>query len=191
VQSDEAREQWAQPSLLDGYTVGSLIGHTFNTSEAIERYLDDPEPEEPAQPAASYYAPVPFPDDAPDLHADIRERAAKVSDVGRDQLVADLAQLSERLQARFAVEPANRKVKIRGWSVLTLDGYLETRILELVIHADDVAESIGHSVEMPADALSITARHLAEIARQRHGDLAVIRALARRDRYGVDALRVL
>ena len=191
VQSDAVRAQWTEPSCLPEYTVGGLAGHTFNTAAVIERSLDAAEPEEPAQPAGSYYAPVPFPDAAPDLHAGVMARAEKRSERGPDALISDLTALSEQLRVRLADEPAERKVNPMGWSVLVLDHYLETRVLELVIHTDDLAQSVGVAVELPADALAITVSHLLGIARERHGDLAVIRAFARRERDTVDAAHVL
>ena len=191
VESDEVRKRWDDPSVLPAYSVGALAGHTYNTVAAIGRYLDEDEPVDAPWPAGAYYAVAPSPDAAPELHDGIRARGEAVSSRGADQLVADIAALSARLRDRLAVERADRVVSVMAGRVLTLDDYLETRILELVVHSDDLAESTGRAVELPPEALAITVRHLLEVARQRHGDLAVARAFTRRERDTLDALHVL
>jgi hypothetical protein len=74
---------------------------------------------------------------------------------------------------------------------MTLDEYLRTRVVELVIHGDDLASSVGLAFGPVASDLATTAiSTLVEVARVRHGDMAVLRALTRRERDSVQALRV-
>jgi hypothetical protein len=64
--------------------------------------------------------------------------------------------------------------------------------VELVVHIDDLAVSVGRPTpDLPATATACTIGCLLEIARTRHGDLAVVRALSRRERDPISALRVL
>jgi hypothetical protein len=75
---------------------------------------------------------------------------------------------------------------------MMLDEYLRTRVVELVVHADDLAASIGVELVPPQPATCRVAIDvLVDAARIRHGDMAVLRALARRERGPVEALRVL
>ena len=66
---------------------------------------------------------------------------------------------------------------------MSLDEYLVTRLLELVVHLDDLAVSLG--VDTPAvdaQAVDLVTQCFLGVARIRNGDVAVIRALARRER---------
>jgi hypothetical protein len=74
---------------------------------------------------------------------------------------------------------------------MRLDDYLETRLVELVVHDDDLATSVDVPTELPGEALELAIDHLVAVARFRHGDLAVVRALARRERDISEALRVI
>jgi hypothetical protein len=75
---------------------------------------------------------------------------------------------------------------------MTLDEYLRTRVVELVVHADDLATSLGVELAPPRPATcSVAIDVLVGVARIRHGDLAVLRALTRRERDQAQALRVL
>jgi hypothetical protein len=65
-----------------------------------------------------------------------------------------------------------------------------TRMVELVAHTDDLAVSVGLEPPPPdPDAATLVVHCLVDVARRRHGDLAVVRALTRRERDVVDALR--
>jgi hypothetical protein len=73
-------------------------------------------------------------------------------------------------------------VDLGEWG-LAVDDLLLTRVMELVVHADDLAVSLGiPTPAMPAEATDATIRLLARVAAWRHGPLAVVRALARRER---------
>ncbi|MES2092386.1 MAG: hypothetical protein V4531_01065 [Actinomycetota bacterium] len=74
---------------------------------------------------------------------------------------------------------------------LLLDEYLRTRLVELAVHTEDLALSIGVEVTSPAPAVSMAVDILVAAARERHSDQEVLRALTRRERDTVDALRVL
>jgi hypothetical protein len=64
-----------------------------------------------------------------------------------------------------------------------LDGFLVTRLVELLAHADDLAASAGiPTPDLPPDAVILVTSCLTDVARRRHGDLAVLRTMARRER---------
>lgn len=77
--------------------------------------------------------------------------------------------------------PTDRVVDLGGWG-LAVDDFLLTRVVELVLHADDLAVSAGVSTpELPAAASGATIELLVRVAAWRHGPIAVVRGLARRE----------
>jgi hypothetical protein len=81
-------------------------------------------------------------------------------------------------------------VNVRGGAT-PLETYLRTRVVELVVHGDDLSASVGLAYEVPAAAAEVTLGVCLELARARSGDLAVVRAFTRRERADPGTLRVL
>jgi hypothetical protein len=190
AQGEAVGAAWDEPSVVLGYTVGGLAGHVLGATSAIERYLDLTPGDHVATTKGAYYAVVPSTADAPDLHADIRARAAALAARGQQAVIEDLDALCTRLRQRLATEPPTRVVEVMGGTILALDDYLETRVIEVVVHCDDIAVSVGATSNVPSEAASIAVSHLLEVARHRHGDIALVRAFTRRERDDIDALRV-
>ncbi|MER7899516.1 hypothetical protein ABTX62_26215 [Streptomyces sp. NPDC096046] len=92
----------------------------------------------------------------------------------------------QRLVQRLGQEPADRRVAIlhRPGEEMLLDGYLQTRCVELAVHLDDLVLSVGARCQTPEATLAIAVDVLVAAARDRHGDQAVLHALARRERDG-------
>ena len=63
-----------------------------------------------------------------------------------------------------------------------LSAYLATRVVELLVHADDLATSIGIDTPSAPVALDIAIPMMCEASRLVHGDWAVLRTLTRRER---------
>lgn len=74
---------------------------------------------------------------------------------------------------------------------MSLDGYLQTRCVELAVHLEDLALSVNSPVRAPEGAVALAVDVLVAAARARHGDQAVLNALTRRERDAEEALRVL
>jgi hypothetical protein len=66
--------------------------------------------------------------------------------------------------------------------VVRFSDWLPTRVMELVVHGDDLAASVGIDAPPPSEAAAVTIDLMVALARAVHGDLAVVRALARRER---------
>jgi hypothetical protein len=73
----------------------------------------------------------------------------------------------------------------------TLDDYLRSRVVELVVHGDDLAASAGLASHPPEGAVEVVLLACLELARARAGDAAVVRAFTRRERADPGVLRVL
>ncbi|HEX8919242.1 MAG TPA: maleylpyruvate isomerase N-terminal domain-containing protein, partial [Chloroflexota bacterium] len=101
---------------------------------------------------------------------------------GQDALLSAFDQAAVQLSQRLLHEPAGRAVQVTGGLTLSLDEYLRTRMAELAVHADDLAVSIGAEASLPRETWGEAIQMLVDLARLRHGDVAVLRALARRER---------
>lgn len=192
LSSNELVEWWERPSVLAQLSVAGLAGHLVRAAVSVERYLADDAPTgEPIGPD-DYYHQLQLSSDPDD------ETNRAIRDRGLDAAAGGAAALLERfdgsvamLRDRFAGEPADRQIRVVGGLVMTLDGYLVTRLVELVVHADDLAQSLGVATpELSPEAHAAVRDCLVGVARLRHGDLGVLRALARRERDTDDALRV-
>jgi len=126
------------------------------------------------------------------LNTGVRARSTETSAQGADALTAEVKAARERLRARIPQEPADRRMTVRHQGrTLLLDEYLRTRCVGLAVHTEDLALSLDSDVRAPAATLAVAVDVLLAAARRRHGDVAVMHALARRERDDVDALRVL
>jgi hypothetical protein len=124
-------------------------------------------------------------------HADVRARGEAVAEGGPDALLALRDETAARLAQALEEETPDRLVKVFGGIVMRVDDYAVTRLVEVLVHTDDLATSIG--LERPAfhaEAVRLAIRHLVDVACVRHGDWPVLVALSRRERDAVDALRV-
>lgn len=187
---DDVVQAWNEPSVVADYTIGALVGHVLSTSVAVERYLDVPSPLSAATMRVGYYGAMPDPVSHDEVHAGIRERGARLAEQGHDVLMARFDAAIRGLGERLAAEPSDRVVEVMGGATMRLDDYLETRVVELVVHGDDLATTLHLAAKFPASGVALTVEHLVEVARRRHGDLAVMRALARRERDAEQAVRV-
>jgi len=193
-------QSFDRPSVLAQFSVRGLAGHLRRAMTSVETYLDRPGPAPGPGPvvdvisAARYYATVATADADLDseFHRAIRQRGLEAAPGSPVDFVLDWGETAGALIGRLEREPSDRLVQVYGDLVLTLDDYLVTRLIELVVHADDLAASLGvDPPALPPEATGLVVATLVEVARIRHGDGAVVRALTRRERDSVEALRVL
>ena len=193
-------ERFDGPSALAEFSVRGLAGHLLRAMTSAEGYLDRPEPAVGPGTgtgiisAAEYYAAIMTGATAINDPAQqaIRQRGVEAAPAEPEEFPAVWAETADRLRARLAAEAPGRLVQVIGDLVLTLDEYLVTRLVELVVHADDLAVSLGVAPPaLPGAATGLAITTLVEVARGRHGDVAVLRALTRRERDAVEALRVI
>ena len=193
LERPEVARRWADASVLAQFSVAGLAGHLVRGMTTVEGYLDGPEPAGDGISAGSYFHSVirSVNVDDPGNQA-IRTRGEEEAAGGPAALAAEARAAFERLSSRLAGLKSGRRVRVAGGLVMMLDEYLRTRVVELVVHADDLAASIGVELVPPQPATCRVAIDvLVDAARIRHGDMAVLRALARRERGPVEALRVL
>jgi hypothetical protein len=185
---------WDDESVLSLLTVAGLAGHLLRAVTSVEAYLDRPEPagEMPIG-AAEYFSRAVRDDDlSGPFHTAIRQRGVEAAAGGPEALRAGWESAAHRLGERLAAEPPERLVRVFQDMVIRLDDYLATRLVELCVHTDDLAASLElPAPQLPEPATAAAICTLVDVARIRHGDAAVLRALARRERDAVSALRVL
>lgn len=175
-------EAWDQPSVLEGQTVGSLASHLARGAVwVVADYLDagDPAGDIDFPTAASYFATIA--DELTDAdHAAIRGRGATIAAEGPEPMLDRLATRLEQLRLRLPAEPADRRVAVYAGKIMHLDDYLWTRIVEQVVHLDDLARSLEiEPWPNPPDAAALVVSCGAEVGRRRHGEAAMIRTLYR------------
>lgn len=194
--SPQVAEAWDRPSALEQMTVGALAGHLMRAVTSVDAYLDRPAPEgAEILDAVDYFVSIDgiVGDDlSRELHASIRRRAEEASRPGHTGVVDQWDTTLERLRMRLANLGPDHTVAALGGRELLVDEYLVTRLVELLVHTDDLAVSVGlQRPPFPPAAESTVIECLVDVARRRHGAAAVITALARTERDAVDALRVL
>ena len=191
VDAPEFEARWSTPSVLAEMSVGALGAHLVRAVSTARHYLESDAGEGPEVDAAQYYlAAGVTPDLESDLNRAVRERASADADSasGVRQRAGDLLDWARDDLAGLG----ERRVQVFGGFVIGLDDYLVTRMVEMLVHGDDLALSLGLPTPWWDErAVDLVVATLVEVARRRHGDVAVLRALARRERDAIDALRVL
>lgn len=187
----EVAERWDELSVLPVFKVSGLAGHLARAIFQVETYLESSTPGLPPIDAPTYFAQF---GDASDItssmNMSVRERGEAAAERGPERLTALVRLRLQTVRALLATEPEDRRIPVFGGDVMLLDEYLKTRLVELVVHTEDLALSVGTGVGLPADAITIATDVVVATARRRHGDLAVLRGMTRRERDDVDATRV-
>jgi hypothetical protein len=199
IGAPEVAAAWETPSALEGYTVAGLAGHLARAVLTVETYLDRADAAAPTSAEgltdASGYLVAVLGDADPirsDLHTGVRRRGEETAADGPAALAARVRETTERLHLRLDEDTLARPVGVLDGVVLTVADYLRTRIVELVVHLDDLAVSVDRPLTdgLPDAAFAEVADVLARVAVRRHGGLATVRALARGERHP-EAVRAL
>jgi hypothetical protein len=181
---------WEKPSALRKFSVGGLAGHLARTVLTVVDYLSEPPAGPPTVDAAAYFVnALPTDDIDSELNAAIRRRGDELAAAGQASLLVRLDEAYAWLTEQLPLEPAGRTMTVIGKQVILLDEYLRTRLVELALHIDDMCVSV--EVDTPTvPGMDIAIGTLVDVARFRHGDVAVLRALGRRERDPGQVLRV-
>ncbi|UNO43512.1 maleylpyruvate isomerase N-terminal domain-containing protein [Streptomyces sp. MST-110588] len=177
---------WSGPSALPEFGVAGLAGHLAYQVLAVPQCLSAPVPREPAVPLLEHYARVRWTDAGLDdeINVRIRRGGEETAAQGPAALAASVDAAVRELTAVLA-SAADRPVRIPLWGPwsLTLDDLLVTRMMELAVHSDDLAVSVGIAtpVLLPGAAATVIGL-LSRLAVRRHGPTAVLRALSRAER---------
>ena len=179
---------WDCASVLAEFSVAGLAGHLARQVLAVPRVLDQPVPADQPVSLAGHYARVSW------IGADLDDEAnAEIRRGGEDEaaaaggaaaLAASTGAAVDALRTTLPAEPAGRLVRPSwvSWT-LTLDDFLITRMMEIAVHSDDLALSVGVATPpLPPTVLDPVLDLLTGLAVRRHGPTAVLRALSRSER---------
>jgi hypothetical protein len=147
--------RWEEPSSLEAMTVGALAGHLLRSVTTLAGYLAEPPAGfedliDPAGYLLSIDGSLEPRRPRPRLRSAqaIRRRATDEAQGGPGRVLARWDGAVEELSGRLATEPPTRAVRVLDGRIMLVDDYLVTRLIEMLIHADDLAVSIG--AETPA-----------------------------------------
>jgi hypothetical protein len=180
----EVAEHWADESACAGMSVGALARHLVSQWYNAVLLLEAPPGDAPIT-ALEHHARAAWVQGGPDDEANIgiREGSEDLAAEGPDAMRALVHDLSGRLPVVLAA-PREGSVLIpwQGWS-LTVDDFLLTRMMEIVVHSDDLAASLGlETPDFPDTVVEPVLGLLTALAVRRHGQAAVVRTLTRPQR---------
>jgi hypothetical protein len=178
-------QAWARPSALERMSVGGLAAHLSQQIAFVPQVLASPVEGGPIT-LLEHYSRVLWrgADLDQETNAGIREGSESLAEHGAREVADHAASALTVLRKALAEEPAGRVVFLpyAGWA-LTLDDYLVTRMMEISVHADDLAVSVGVPTPLfPPGVTEPVIDLLSRLAAQRHGATALIRALSRAER---------
>ena len=145
IQRGEVREQWLMPNVLPKMSVGALACHlgrqVVRAAELLPMATDVP-PLECAD--AHYHRAAWVMSASPDDPSNDRSTDDAEAALGAAALADRSAEALETARRLLAAGTARDVVLIpwQGWS-LRRDDFLLTRMLEIVVHADDLAQSVA------------------------------------------------
>jgi hypothetical protein len=187
VNRPEVASAWTQESSCAGMTVGGLSRHLISQPELVVSLLRadqgtgaDAEVIE----VMEHYARAAWVREDLDgeTNTTIRASSDQQADEGVDAALGVLSAAQSGIDAALADKPATTYIPWQGWALAT-DDFLVTRLMEMVVHSDDLAAS----VDVPApdfgpEVLDPVLRLLTSVSLRRHGQDALVRTLSRPQR---------
>jgi hypothetical protein len=189
LESAEVAAGWGAASACEGFTVGGLAAHLGWQVQSARWAVESERPAAGAEvtPLAEHYARALWVGAGLDAPVNVGIR-----DSGEERAVAGVVEVARSTrEARVVLAGAfgslsPREVVAVPWvpgRAMTVEDVLATRVLELLVHGDDLAVSVGVATPAASDAAyERVVGILAGISVRRHGGLAVVRGLARAER---------
>ncbi|MCT9010410.1 maleylpyruvate isomerase family mycothiol-dependent enzyme [Streptomyces rhizosphaerihabitans] len=149
-------EHLALPTRLGEWSVRELVAHIGTALDVVGRNLDRPAP------AKAEVTVLDWPFGTSANSGDIADTARQLAERNPDP-VAHLAGVGERFAERLALHPAGTRLLATGTGAMSLDDYLVTRTVELVVHTDDLNTAVpGLDIPFDRQALAACTRLLAD-----------------------------
>ena len=182
----EVAAAWDEPSALPKFGVRGLAGHLALQVFSFPRVLAEPVPAEETISLREFYARAQWvgSDVDDEYNVDVRDLSEKEATDGPSALVAHVEATLGELRVTLPGAPSRpvRRSQWGPWSI-GLDDFVTTRLLEVVVHSDDLAHSVGLPMpEFSSETVETVVDVLSRIAIHRHGPANVIRALSRAER---------
>ncbi|HEU4490791.1 MAG TPA: maleylpyruvate isomerase N-terminal domain-containing protein [Jiangellales bacterium] len=180
----QVREAWQQESACAGMTVGGLTHHLLGQARSASQLLDAPPGEDQPIALLEHYSRAAWVQPEAEVNASIRDSDNAAAEQGADAVLGEAQAAIETLPGLLARprDPDTVHIPWQGWSLTTPD-FLTTRMMEMVVHGDDLAASVGlPTPTYPDDVVGPVLALLTAVAVRRHGQTALVRALARPQR---------
>ncbi|WP_067712633.1 maleylpyruvate isomerase N-terminal domain-containing protein [Nocardia yamanashiensis] len=175
---------WEQPSALPEFSLHGLAGHLAAQVLHVTPVLETEPPVAPSLSVTEFFTHSPAFEagvDA-DISVWIRRNGESTAADGVDSLVRRVETAIEHQRTALFTQAPDRLIGILDRPML-LDDFLLTRMLEIVVHSDDLAVSAGiPTPAFPAQVFEPVLHLLASLTVTRHGQTAVLRALTRAER---------
>jgi hypothetical protein len=186
IATPQVAAAWEKPSALSKLDVQGLAGHLAAQIFFVPQVLAAPASEEEVISIHEYYARASWigSDLDDEFNTGIRDGGRKLAADGPAALAAEARAAVEKLRTDLP-GASPRPVRRSSWGAfsLSLDDFVTSRLLELVVHSDDLAFSAGAPTpELPGEATETVVDLLSRIALRRHGATNVLRALSRAER---------
>ncbi|MCI2419099.1 maleylpyruvate isomerase N-terminal domain-containing protein [Saccharopolyspora sp. K220] len=175
---------WGQPSALKEFSVAGLAGHLGSQVGYVSRLLAAESPDAEPLSVVEFYARAEafHVDVDAEINVRIREGGEAAAANGAEALASEVASAVDQQRAALSTEPADRVVSFTARPLL-LNDFLLTRMMEIVVHSDDLALSVDIATpQLPSQVFEPVLDLLSRLAVHRHGQTAVLRALSRAER---------
>jgi hypothetical protein len=148
--------------------------------------IESPAGDEPVVGLMEHYARAKWTDldVGSEFHTRIRAGGEKLAAEGRDSLCDRFERTVDEL-AKTLPGLENRGVRMPHWGpwAVPLDEYLVSRLMEFVVHSDDLAVSVGlETPEFPRGVNETVIDLLTRMSLNKHRAIDVVRALSRKER---------
>jgi hypothetical protein len=186
VSAPEVGEAWDRESALPGMTVGGVTRHLVSQpGSAVEFLRIKPAPQHaPVVTLADLYERTDWFAASVDAeeNTSIRDGFNAMAAGGASDSVAILEQALAELPEALVTAGETTYVPWQD-ATLATDDFIVVRLMEVVVHADDLAVSVGlPTPEFDDDVLHPALGLLAMLAARRHGQDAAVRTLSRAER---------
>lgn len=184
----EVVQAWDRPSALPEMSVGALAAHLGSQVLSVHAAVTAGHgaSDEVPVPLLEHYSRVAWMRSGVEDEANVRIRtaAARSATSGHDALTASMQQAIRDLRTAFASADLPPRIRMPGWDwALSFDDFLVTRVMEIVVHSDDLAVSVDVGPPLlPQEVLGPVLALLVGVSLQRHGQASLVRALTRRER---------
>jgi hypothetical protein len=190
MRAPQVAKNWDQPSALPEFGVSGLVGHLGYQVLPLPDMISAPVGDEPVVSLMEHYARANWTelDVDSEFHTRIRAGGEKQAAEGQDVLCGRFEQTIGELGKTLPGQE-NRPVRMPHWGpwAVPLDEYLVSRLMELVVHSDDLAVSVGlDTPEFPRRVSETVIDLLTRMSLNRHKAIDVVRALSRKERAPLD-----
>jgi hypothetical protein len=180
----QVRQAWKQESACAGMTVGGLAHHLLGQARNTRRLLEASPGEDEPIALLEHYSRAAWVQPEAEVNVSIRDSDNAAAEQGPDAVLGEARAAIDALPDLLAGprDPDTVHLAWQGWSLSTPD-FLTTRMMEMVVHGDDLAASVGlPTPTYPDGVIGPVLALLTGVAVRRHGQSALVRVLARPQR---------